>query len=272
VDAVRFTILGGSGFIGSHLTASLRSQGVSCDVPARGDEFISRPLGHVIYCVGLTADFRSRPFDTVEAHVWQLARLLREAEFDSFLYLSTTRIYLGAESSDEEAELRVNPTRLEDLYNLSKLMGESLCLNSGRTGVRIARLSNVFGRGPQGNNFLSSILRDAVQGKKVTLRTALESAKDYVGVEAVASVLPRITTSGRERIYNVAAGFNTTHGQLAETIEQLTGCQFNVAPGAKTVAFPTILVDRVREEFGFAPSSVLDSLGMLLSENKEMTL
>jgi len=69
-DAGRVTVLGGSGFIGSHVARHLRRLGVACDTPARDDESIfSRPLGHVIYAIGLTADFRARPLETVEAHV-----------------------------------------------------------------------------------------------------------------------------------------------------------------------------------------------------------
>ena len=83
-----FTVLGASGYIGSRLVAHLRAQGHTVWAPARGDaEVFTRPLGHVMYCVGLTADFRTRPFDTVDAHVGLLAEVLRRAQFDSLLYL-----------------------------------------------------------------------------------------------------------------------------------------------------------------------------------------
>ena len=78
-----FTVLGASGYIGSRLVAHLQAQGHTVWAPTRGDtEVFARPLGHVIYCVGLTADFRTRPFDTVDAHVGLLAEVLRRAQFD----------------------------------------------------------------------------------------------------------------------------------------------------------------------------------------------
>lgn len=72
-----FTVLGGSGFIGWQLAATLRQQGEDVYVPPRdhGARF-DRPLGDVVYAVGVTADFRSRPFATVEAHVCLLRRVL----------------------------------------------------------------------------------------------------------------------------------------------------------------------------------------------------
>lgn len=81
------TVLGATGYIGSRLVAHLQAQGHSVWAPVRGDaEVFTRPLGHVMYCVGLTADFRTRPFDTVDAHVGLLAEVLRRAQFDSLLY------------------------------------------------------------------------------------------------------------------------------------------------------------------------------------------
>ncbi len=94
-----FTVLGATGYIGSRLVAHLQAQGHTVWAPARGDaEVFTRPLGHVMYCVGLTADFRTRPFDTVDAHVGLLAEVLRRAQFESLLYLSSTRVYMGAAS------------------------------------------------------------------------------------------------------------------------------------------------------------------------------
>jgi len=79
---MKFTVLGAGGFIGSHLLAHLRQAGHDCFAPARGDATLfAEELGHVIYCIGLTADFRSRPFDTVRAHVCLLADVLEKAPF-----------------------------------------------------------------------------------------------------------------------------------------------------------------------------------------------
>ena len=66
---MKATVLGGQGFIGGHLVSHLRSTGGHCWVPGRDDpEVLRRELGSVFYCVGLTADFRARPFATIDAH------------------------------------------------------------------------------------------------------------------------------------------------------------------------------------------------------------
>lgn len=247
-----FTILGASGFIGSHVAARLRERGEVL-TPPRGTDPRERPWGHVIYCIGLTSDFRARPFETIEAHVTLLARWLQEADFESFLYCSSTRVYEGAAVGCEDATLTVDPARPEHVFNLSKLCGENLCLRDARQGVRVARLSNVVGADWRGRNFLIDVLLEAAATKHVTFRTALDSAKDYVTVEDVAALLPRLAVTGRQRLYNVASGVNTTHAQIAAWLEGQGVCT-DVAPGAPTLAFPPLDISRLRAEFGFAPS------------------
>lgn len=260
-----FTVLGGGGFIGSRLVASLRAAGQDCFAPGRDDPAVfTRPLGHVIYCVGLTADFRQRPFETVEAHVGLLSRVLERARFDSLLYLSSTRVYAGAEAGCEEADLRVQPQAPGDLYNLSKLMGESLCLSAGRPGARVARLSNVYGADFGSSNFLAAVIGEAVESGRVRLGQSLASAKDYVSVEDVVALLPRLAVAGRSPIYNVAGGSDVTHGALLARISQLTGCTVEVAPDAPTVRFPSLSIARAAREFDFRPRALLDDIAALV--------
>src|SRR5579863_10465781 len=91
---MRFTIFGGSGFIGRHLSEYLRHQGMEVNTPGRGSDVPrGEKLGHVIYAIGLTGNFRQRPDAAIEAHVCLLQRMFSQADFDSWLYLSSTRVY-----------------------------------------------------------------------------------------------------------------------------------------------------------------------------------
>ncbi|MFN7156413.1 MAG: NAD-dependent epimerase/dehydratase family protein [Acidovorax sp.] len=254
-----FTVLGASGYIGSRLVAHLRAQGHTVWAATRGDaEVLTRPLGHVIYCVGLTADFRSRPFDTVDAHVGLLAEVLRRAQFDSLLYLSSTRVYMGAASTQEGAVLSVRPGDPSYLYNLTKLTGECLCHASGRAGVRVARLSNVVGPGMDAasGNLVADLLRQARQGH-IVLRSDPQSAKDYVHVADVVDWLPRIALVGRASIYNVASGEQTTHRQWLEWLANTYSATFAITEPAPWQDFAPIDVTRGHDEFGWVPRRIL---------------
>jgi nucleoside-diphosphate-sugar epimerase len=262
------TILGASGFIGSHLVNRLQKYKLEFQAFGRGDSLPSTNLGRVIYCIGLTADFRSKPFETVEAHVCTLLELVRNCQFDSLLYLSSTRLYAGSDSSDEEQLLRVSPHHASDLYNISKLMGESITLNCGRTG-RVARIANVYGPDFKSDNFLASVLRQAVNGEKIVLHTAPDSEKDYVWIADVVEQLIWIAAEGKEQIYNVASGVNVSNRELAEKLGQLMGCEVAFAAEAPLIKFPPITVKRVRREFGFIPSTLLPDLPWLVQLYKE---
>jgi nucleoside-diphosphate-sugar epimerase len=257
------TVLGASGFIGSHLANRLETLGLQYQAIGRSDALPPKNLGHVIYCIGLTADFRSRLLDTVEAHVCNLLALVRNCEFESLLYLSSTRLYENDDSSSEEEALHVEPGRPTDVFNISKAMGESIVLNCCRN-ARVARVSNVYGPDFTSDNFLSSIIREIISDRKVVFRTAPDSAKDYISVDDAVNGLIQIATRGRERIYNLASGVNVSHAELANRLQTLTGCEIEFAPGAETVRFPQINIERMRKEFNFAPRSILDDLAQLV--------
>src|SRR5687768_14738265 len=87
------TVLGSQGFVGRHVVQELEQRGLPYFAPPREAPLSGTPLGDVIYCIGLTADFRSRPFETVEAHVVKLRDVLEGCDLDSLLYLSSTRVY-----------------------------------------------------------------------------------------------------------------------------------------------------------------------------------
>lgn len=272
MSADPITVLGAGGFVGRHLVAHLRAAGIPHAAPPRDDDGLTeRDLGHVVYCVGLTADFRSRPFDTVEAHVGLLNRLLRAGRFSSLLYLSSTRVYQRAETTAETARLSVDPGDPSDLYNLTKLTGESLCLSMPRPTVRVVRLSNVYGHDPESENFLTAVLREALTTGRVRFGTAPDSAKDYVAVEDVVALLPAIAREGRSRLYNLAAGENTTNAAVAEGVAAATGATVSFAPDAPTIAFPPIDTGRLRGEFDWRPRRLADDLPDLVARRRAET-
>jgi nucleoside-diphosphate-sugar epimerase len=264
-----FTVLGGQGFIGSNLVKYLRESDDEVYVPQRGDQSILRKaLGHVIYCIGLTADFRQRTHDTVRAHVCYLSEVLEKTRFDSLLYLSSTRVYANMTRTSEDQALTVNPQDPDDLYDLSKLMGESLCFSCGRPNVRVARLSNVYGLDFKNPMFIFSVIRDAVDEKKVILSVSLDSEKDYVSINDVVNLLREIAIRGHHRLYNVASGVNTTNRELLQSVQSITGCTLEVSENAEKITYPKISISRIREEFNFSPASLADAIAAMVHAYK----
>ena len=213
-----YTVFGASGFIGRHLVAYLRGIGEDVYIAPRDLSALpsQKHLGHIIYAIGMTANFRGRPFDTIDAHVGTLSEILRTSNFESLLYLSSTRVYQDADRGLESSFAVVEPSESSSIYNISKLLGESLCHAAGPAVTRVARLSNVYGSGMPGENFLHTICRSALDDGVVRLASALDSAKDYVAISDVTKLLCQIASRGQHSVYNVASGFSTSHGRILE--------------------------------------------------------
>lgn len=264
---MKFTILGANGFVGSALAKHL----ISCDDQVNLfkrsqsswiEKLLEQDLGTVFYCVGLTADFRKKTHETIEAHVCLLNQILQSARMDKLIYLSSTRIYECMQSTHESLPILTDPNQLGHLYNLSKLMGESICLH-GRKDAAVVRLSNVYGHGMCSENFLSAVLKEASTNKRVELQTTANSSKDFIHIDDVVTYLRRIALNGKHRIYNLASGRNTSNAQVAQVLTDM-GIDVSYSDGAASWSMPTIDVSRIENEFGGVRRNLVDDLPQLV--------
>lgn len=251
------TVLGAGGWIGSNLVDLLRRQGRSvrpvnrAELPLWLSERDSQ--GPVIYAIGLTADFRQRPHATAEAHVCLLSQVLQRPGIRQLLYLSSTRVYGRSVNTRETSPLPCLSSDLSDLYNLSKLLGESLVLQDPRPGLKAIRLSNVIGPGQPPNTFLGALLEEARSSEIVTIQQSADTSKNYVALADVVQLLPLIAENGKQRLYNLGSSRSTCHSEVAAWLES-QGATVRFASGTSTntsdsLSFPPLSVDRLAAEF-----------------------
>lgn len=259
------TVLGSSGFVGSHIVGKLRMLNQPYFAPARDEELTNRELGDVIYCIGLTADFREKPFDTVEAHVCKLNFILKNCDFSSLTYLSSTRVYINCKGEvvNENDPISINIHDPEELYTLTKLTGERIGLSSGRN-VRIARLSNVIGDDRLSANFITNVIGQIKSEKSVRFFTTPDSEKDYIPVDIAADLLIHIASSGKNKIYNVASGLNLSNQLLIELLKEQFEFSYTFDDNAREIKFPRIDVSNLTAEFGYMPSVHIDKLKKII--------
>jgi len=260
------TVLGASGFIGSHIVNFLRAGKIDHYAPSRNDDLTQKHLGDIIYCIGLTADFRSKPFETVEAHVCYLSRVLQFNNFNSLTYLSSSRVYINCKEKevDESAIIPVNPLDGNELYTLTKLTGERLCLSSGKK-IKIVRLSNVYGENMNADNFFQQIVRSITGQGSLTLNTTLSSAKDYIHIDDAVKLTVQIASSGKETLYNVASGINTTNEQIINELKKHFSFSVNVAATGKEIIFPAITIGKIKTEFNYVPKNIIQDIHQIIN-------
>lgn len=264
---MNWTVLGRDGLIGGALVRHLHTHGQDVFAPSRielGDNLSKlkgRPLGNLIYAIGLTADFRERLFDTVDAHVSLLTHLIRDGDFSSLTYLSSTRVYAGADSTKEDTVLQASPAKRDSIYNLSKLLGESICLHTSHV-ARVVRISNVYSANNESHSFLSSVLRQAALTRHVTFTTSHQSTKDFVSVSDLCKWIPAIAAEGESGVYNLASGVNTSNAEIAAWLRR-RGTEVEFAFNAPTWSFPTIDISKVTKLFGPACNCLRDDFDSL---------
>ena len=264
MHALQATVIGSNGYIGCRLVQHLTRMGWECWTPGRQTHWPvrGRDLGHVFYCAGLTADYLQRPADTVEAHAALLSRVLQSECYSSLVYLSSTRLYDGLPPGSiarEEAAFNVNPCSPRHLYDLTKLVGESLCQRMGFGKARVARLACVYDTGPDATGFLPELLHrlpDLAKGETLQLESSPHFARDYVHVDDVIRALIDIAISGTQPVYNVASGHNLSNAELAQEIEHGSGRKLLFKLSTSPPPPAQVAVDRLAGEFGWYPSTV----------------
>lgn len=259
------TVLGGTGFVGSNIIRKLQSANIDYYAPGRNENIEGRNFGHIIYCIGLTADFRHKPFETVEAHVCLLNRILEKVNFTSLTYLSSTRVYISSKEKEvfENTPITISIDDPDELYTLTKLTGERLCMSSGRN-VKIARISNVYGNNDSSENFIIDIIKKIKTDKFIKFFTTPTSSKDYISIDPLCDLLISIASKGREKIYNLASGENVSNAEIIEMLKEYFKFDYIFDNNAKEIVFPKINIDRIKDEFGFTTSKNKNNLSQLI--------
>jgi len=264
----KYTVIGGKGFIGSHIVELLRSKGEEVVVPERNCESIFKEdLDILIYAAG-NGDCIQKPFEVFNSNCRLLSDILEKSTFNKLIYISSTRVYMEQEASEEDADVTICNSDKRRLFNLTKLVAEELCLKSGHDVV-IVRPSNVYGLALNSTLFLPSIVRNAINNNHIDMYVAPEYAKDYVSVTDVAEIIYKISNHNEHIIYNIASGENTSAQQIADVITFNTGCTVDWHSGFVGEKFPVTDITRSTVEFEYRYANVLSDMKVMIDSFKK---
>lgn len=287
-------VIGGSGFIGSHIVDGLLAHGHSVRVLARHAEPFREPLSGVTYFFG---DFNDRRL---------LADALRHTEAVYHL-VSTT--HPGMAHVDKRAEVEDNLIGAIDLFDAMHEIGvrRILFLSSGGTvyGIPditpvpethplrpinsygivkasiehyleiyrrtrgfspvIVRASNPFGPRQShagAHGVVSTFLRRALAQEPIEIWGDGSTIRDYFYVGDLADFCVRAGTGQREGAYNVGSGSGLSINELIQAIRKVTGMELKaVYKPQRAVDVPCSVLDctRARRDFAWECRTDFDS-------------
>lgn len=287
-------VIGGNGFIGSHLVDALARDGhdvtafdrfssvqptfTSPNVTVMPGEFLSRSdldeavrgQDFVFHFLSTTspATAESDPTLDIRTNVAQTVELLEScvgAGTDRFYFASTGGAIYGPQGktdySENDRALPISP------YGIGKLSIEHY-LHYFRTKHNLKstalRISNPYGTRQKANKkqgLIPIALRQISLGRPVVRMGTGSMVRDYVFVEdLVRMITPLVGVETEFDLYNLGSGLGHSVNEIIEAIERVLGNEFEV----EQRPIPTTFVDRVvlntqryREEF---PSIVLTPL------------
>jgi nucleoside-diphosphate-sugar epimerase len=260
---MRFTIIGSHGFIGRNLVSLLQQSDHEVLCMDRNTIFDPHEdYGTVFYCAGVKTDIDKRVFDVIEAHVSLPAFWLKNAKFSHFVYLSSTRIY-GKQPQGIESE-RNFQIDADDLYNTTKILGETVCLKSNRS-VSIIRLSHVVGYDPSSKIFLWSLLNQAKNNESLHIEEDPTMERDYIVLEEVVQALIEIAKHKSQGIFNFVSGYPTQNRQITEIINRYRPMK-SITFGSKKVDFAKFCNEKLRAAINFKFSNAIETIDQITRE------
>jgi UDP-glucose 4-epimerase len=308
---VTWLVTGGAGYIGSHVVRAFREAGLRVavldDLSSGHREFVPDEVPFVegsvldvdlvrsaiaengVHGVVHLAGFKyagvsvSRPLHTYEQNVTGTVHLLAAmaAEgVDRMVFSSSAGVY---GTPDVEQVTEKTPTTPESPYGESKLIGEWLLADHGRSGGlhhTSLRYFNVVGSGTpelydtSPHNLFPLIFEALLDGRTPRINGQDyptpdgTCVRDYIHVSDLADAhvgAARALAEGRtlERVYNLGSGDGVSVRQIMDTVAAVTGIAFRPEIGPRRPGDPARIVasgELAARDLGWAMRHSLDDM------------
>lgn len=291
----RFLVTGATGFLGGHLVRKLASRGDTVGAIVRPTsrtealqtlpnvqilDISTRPsaiasfgradaIVHTATCYGRNSEPASV---VVAANVLFPITVLEEAA------ASGVRKFINVDTYFTKAGAFTNyllPYSLSKRYFVE--LGHELTRKHEMQFINM-RLEHVYGEGDGPAKFVTSLLRQCIQGVSEIPLTAGGQKRDFVHVDDVVSAFLKVLENpgppGDFMEYEVGTGKDTTLREFAECVNRLSGNRSRLAFGALPYRSDEIMASRANtaslKEIGWRPfTSLEDGLSRLIEDERK---
>lgn len=249
----KYTIFGHTGFLGKNLTEYLKKKGHKVFLPSKKKYIFKKNLENVIYCIG-TDDVLNNPLKAIDSNLKILCKVIEKNNFKSFLFISSTRVYLGNKKTKENSFIKIDSNNSTFFFNILKLASENFCLSKKNKKIKVVRISNLYGRYFKKQIYLlPTLLRQAQNIDTTIIRINKHSKKNYLDVDCAIPQILKIIDKSKFRIYNIASNKLYSIKFIIDNLQKKS--KFKVIYENQKIKYdePRINIDRVKREFKFKP-------------------
>jgi UDP-glucose 4-epimerase len=246
---MRVGVIGGSGFIGSHLVDKLLDAGHDVTVfdimrPHRSDvrHVVADILDpgrtavalagrydalYLLAAVSNVNDMFRSPVEGAQVNIMAVAHVLeaaRRTRAGRVILASSTWVYALAESEEVDEDTPLHPDRVNHIYTASKLSAEMLChAYHALYGVdtTILRYGIPYGPRARMGTALATFVTLALQGKPIVIHGDGTQWRSLVAVEDLAlGNVAALQDAARNQTYNLDGPERVEVRQVAEKVRQ----------------------------------------------------
>ena len=247
----KYTIFGHNGFLGQNIVSYLKHNNLNFFLPKKNQTKFSKNLNNIIYCIGIDDVFKN-PASSIESNLKLISKIVDNNKFKSFLYISSTRLYLNSNKTSENDLISINPYSKDYFFNCLKIAAENFCLSQKRKNIKVVRISNLYGNYFSKQKYiLPTLIRDSLNKKIIIITINRNSKKNYLNVEDAIKLIFKIIHKGKYRLYNVASKKLYTLNFIAKNIQKVTGCKIIYRNQKYKYNEPKININRIKKEFNF---------------------
>jgi len=245
-------VIGGSGFIGSHVVDKLIDSGHNVTVldimkPHRNDvahktiditDSTNTSVAltgdyEVIYLLAAVADVNDcykNPISTIEVNVLGVANVLEACvknEISRLIFASTVWIYGLSDEISVNENSPLNITNKEHIYTASKVAAETLIQsysNLYNQEFTILRYGIPYGPRARGGTVLPIFVRLAAEGKPLTIQGDGSSHRKFIYVEDLArGNVAALDSKATNEVINLEGPRNISVKEVADTVNEMFG-------------------------------------------------
>jgi len=277
-------VIGGSGFIGSHVVDKLIDHGHEVTVfdimkPHRND------VQHIYIditdlsktCVALTGpydavymlaamadvnDVNKNPIEATEVNILAVANVLEAAKRNGIgrvILASTVWVYEMAAGETVDETTALVPSQSRHVYTASKLAAELYCHAYQQLygqEFTILRYGIPYGPRARGATVIALFVRRALNGEPLTIMGDGSQYRNFIYVEDLAEGnVAALKDIARNQTYNLEGSKQITIKEVAETVKSLVGDVKIEYKEARAGDYRGAIVsaDKARKELGWQP-------------------